>query len=170
MIKTVLLDSCFLIGLVSKDDRLHVNANVYWKYFLDNDVKMYLSTIVASEFATKHNLSDFPLNKTIPMLFNIRDAEMAGQISKFRQSKHSSKPEDGASRIQLKDDFKILAQLCGSLVVEAIVTGDGKMRGPFNDAIECHSIKKKFIDINNPITQELGLPLSLFDKSDSAKP
>lgn len=37
----VILDTSFLIRLLSAKDSLHLNAVGYFKYFLENDIPMY---------------------------------------------------------------------------------------------------------------------------------
>ena len=41
----VLLDTSFFIRLLKEDDRLHQNAVEYFKYFLENDYMLKVSTI-----------------------------------------------------------------------------------------------------------------------------
>ena len=100
----------------------------------------------------------------IVLPFNLRDAEMAGKIHIYRASKYSSS-ETGTSRVQLKDDIKILAQLCANASVEAIVTGDSKMKGPFTDATTHHAVKKTFYDLSIPVNIAMKIAPKLFDKS-----
>ena len=46
----VLLDTSYLITLADKNRPHHEAARRYWKYFLENEIPIYLSTVVVSEF------------------------------------------------------------------------------------------------------------------------
>ena len=52
----VLLDTSFFIRLLKEDDRLHQNTVEYFKYFLENDYTLKVSTIAIVASAA---LSDF---------------------------------------------------------------------------------------------------------------
>ena len=48
---SVLLDSSFCIRLLKEDAEYHQNAVDYFSYFLEQEVELYLSSIVVSEYA-----------------------------------------------------------------------------------------------------------------------
>lgn len=58
----VLLDTSFFIRLLKEDDRLHENAVDYFRYFLENDFVLKVSTIAIAEFCVKGSTDMLPLN------------------------------------------------------------------------------------------------------------
>ena len=50
-IKSVLLDCSFCIRLLKRDEEFHENCVEYFRYFTENHIEMYLSTIVVSEYS-----------------------------------------------------------------------------------------------------------------------
>ena len=54
-ITSILLDCSFCIRLLKRDDEFHQNCVDYFKYFIENTIEMYLSTIVVSEYAVGDN-------------------------------------------------------------------------------------------------------------------
>jgi predicted nucleic acid-binding protein len=50
MHRGVLLDTSFFIRLLDKNDPLHNNAKEYYKYFLDYNYEMCISTISVAEY------------------------------------------------------------------------------------------------------------------------
>jgi len=46
---SVLLDTSFFIRLLNDEDELHENALSYYKYFLENDIVLKVSTISIAE-------------------------------------------------------------------------------------------------------------------------
>ena len=54
-IESILLDNSFVTRLLKSDDEYHQNIVEYFQYFLENDIVLYLSTIVISEYAVADN-------------------------------------------------------------------------------------------------------------------
>ncbi|OYQ34006.1 hypothetical protein CHU92_12265 [Flavobacterium cyanobacteriorum] len=74
MNKSVLLDTSFVISLVDDSRVNHQKAVQFYKYFIENKIAMILSSIVTSEFCTKQDIADLPLNNFKPLPFNIPDS------------------------------------------------------------------------------------------------
>jgi predicted nucleic acid-binding protein len=115
----VLLDTSFLITLADKGRDHHDTARRYWRYFLENQIPIYLSTIVVSEFCVKQEIPPEILKCCVVLPFNWDDALYAAKLDwkKVRPT--------GVKREALKDDVKIIAQ--GVKVdTEFVITDDGK--------------------------------------------
>lgn len=54
--QSVLIDTSFLITLFDNSRPNHEVAKKYYKYFIDNNIDMYLSAIVASEYEYKDSI------------------------------------------------------------------------------------------------------------------
>lgn len=78
---SVLLDTSFLIRLLKADDPLHANAKAYFRYFIENDVEMYISTISIAEYCVKGSFDDLPFQVCRIMPFNIQHAPIAGKYA-----------------------------------------------------------------------------------------
>lgn len=158
MIESVLLDTNFLVGLVNPNDIHHQSANEYYKYFCEQGTKMYLSSIVLSEFTTKHKYRDLHIRKTlIPVSFNLREAILSGELKHYKvREQGSMKGSENATRVQIKDDIKILAQLF-TYNIEGIATGDSKMNTVFDLCCQFTKKDKQFIDINNSYKATFGV-------------
>lgn len=139
----VLLDTSFLITLADKNRPHHEAARRYWRHFLETDVPIFLSTIVASEFSIKQEIPPEILRSCVVLPFNWDDA--------------------------LKDDIKIIAQ-AAQADVEFAITDDGesfyKYCQTFKDAgeVQFRAIKladgfdRAFFDPNGQrdFTDDLG--------------
>lgn len=106
----VLLDTSFLITLADKSRDHYESARLYWRYFLENDIPIFLSTIVVSEFCIKQEIPPDLLRCCVVLPFNWDHAQRAAKLDWKRL-----RPE-GVMRDALKDDIKIIAQ---AEVVEA---------------------------------------------------
>jgi hypothetical protein len=104
MNKAVVLDTSFLITLANAARPYHETARKYWRYFLDNEIIVYLPTIVVSEFQLRQEIPPVILRSCIILPFNWNDALKAADLD-FTQFK-----KEGQDRVALKDDIKIIAQ------------------------------------------------------------
>lgn len=138
----VLLDTGFLVALSKPDDHHHKIAREYWKYFLQNHVPIYLSTIVVAEFSIVLEIPDDILNCCLRLPFNYIDAVRSG---KFDLLKGRDKEKD--DRDSLKDDMKIIAHAAGA-GVDYIITRDPKGFVRFCDAMrEQNKIRFRVINM-----------------------
>jgi predicted nucleic acid-binding protein len=134
MTKTkILLDTNFFMYLLSPTMAgWHERAKLYWKYFLENGHELYLSSIVAAELSARVDLSALPLMKhLIALPFNFTDAMTVGQMMRHLQSIGQDVPILEVSKVQLKDDVKILAQAI-QLQSQYLVSGDQQILNRFH--------------------------------------
>ncbi|MGA2748581.1 MAG: PIN domain-containing protein [Verrucomicrobiota bacterium] len=115
----VLLDTSFLITLADKNRAHHETAVQYWRHFLDNQIPIFLSTIVVSEFCAKQEIPPDMLRCCVVLPFNWDDAQRAGKLEWQRL-----RPA-GVERDALKDDIKIIAQAAG-VDAEFVITDDAE--------------------------------------------
>ena len=113
----ILIDTSFLITLADNSRANHDAARKYWRHFLENQIPVFLSTIVVSEFCIKQEIPADILRCCVVLPFNWDDAQRAAKMDWKR-----NRPE-GIERSALKDDIKIIAQAAGA-DVEFIITDD----------------------------------------------
>lgn len=141
---SVVLDTSFCIRLLKNNDALHQNAKDYFKYFLEQKVEIYLSSIVIAEYSVKDDANNLPLEfvKIIP--FDFFDGRTAGE---FHSILINNKEQfANIERNVIKDDCKLLAQIFNRKI-EAYITKD----------------KKSFGQIFMPIQKEKGFNIELLD-------
>lgn len=80
---SVLLDTIFFIRLLNDEDSLHLNAVGYYKYFLQNEIVLKVSTISIAEYCVPGKLEDLPLKNIQITPFNLKDAEKTGEFAKI---------------------------------------------------------------------------------------
>lgn len=105
---TVVVDTSFLISLVSEDREAHETAKKYYKYFLDNNIQMILPTVVVAEFAIKQPPEDLPLQNFKVAPFNFETAKKCAKLNAIKY-RAQQREEDKGQRDSVKDDFKIIA-------------------------------------------------------------
>lgn len=105
MSASALLDTSFLISLVSVKRAHHATAELYYRYMLQNDVPMYFSAIAAAEFGIKQAISDLPLSNFRILNFNIPHGQKAAKLWNAL-----GRHDEGDVRQVVRDDVKLIAQ------------------------------------------------------------
>jgi len=84
---SVLLDTSFLIRLLNDEDPLHKNAVGYYKYFLEMEIILKVSTITIAEYCVRGKIEDLPMRNLQLIPFNLDHAKKTGEFADiiFRQ-------------------------------------------------------------------------------------
>jgi hypothetical protein len=115
----VLLDTSFLITLAGGNRAHHETARRYWRHFTENQIPMYLSTIVASEFCVRQEIDPQILRCCVILPFNWDDAQQVAHLD------WKAVRPPGVERDALKDDIKIIAQ-AARIDAEFVITDDSE--------------------------------------------
>lgn len=128
---SVLLDTSFLISLVDRNRPNHKVAGQYYKYLIEQKSAIYLSAIVASEFAIKQAITDLPLKNFRILPFNITHSVESARLSNLLGPK-----DTGDNRSVVREDVKIMAQASHENI-DFILTEDGSTLFKY-----CHRLQK----------------------------
>lgn len=60
MHKSVLLDTSFFLRFLDDSDPLFKNADIYFRYFIQNEITMMISTISIAEYCVHGNIHELP--------------------------------------------------------------------------------------------------------------
>lgn len=101
----VLLDTSFLISLVTQKRSHHHVAQQYFRTILDQNIAVYFSAIVAGEFAIKQPITELPLKKFRTLPFEIPHAIEAARLFNALGSR-----DEGDIRHVVREDVKLIAQ------------------------------------------------------------
>ena len=153
-IKSVMLDTSFLIRLMDERDALHGNALDYFRHFLENKTTIHISTVAVAEYTVGDDAENIPVDFVQIEAFDYRDAVTAGQFHRLISGERNNIPE--YNRRIIANDVKILAQI-RTKEIDAIITKDfssyGKYVKPLTDA---GLLQIRFLDLNTPLTTVLG--------------
>lgn len=154
---SVILDTSFLIRLLAASDPLHSNAVGYFKYFLDNNIPMYVSTISIAEYCVEGDQNELPLRALRIIPFNFQHAPVAGRYAKalFEAKKNDEIQVD--QRRVIPNDVKIFAQADCTADIKYFVTSDSKSSGLISKISEKESITFEHMDIHTPFTSTFGV-------------
>ena len=121
--KSVLVDTSFLITLYDDNKPRHEVAKKYFRYFLKNKIKIYLSVVVIAEFHQKQPIADVIASNNYMILpYNYQEglstAECAYNLGGVIRTR-------GDSRAKCYDDLKLIAQAKENKI-DFIITRDQK--------------------------------------------
>lgn len=153
---SVLLDTSFFIRLLNDTDPLHNNAKGYYKYFLENDVIMKISTISIAEFCVRDEIENLPLDTLQIIPFNLEHAKIAGKFARAIFQQKSITGIDITPRAIIPNDSKLFAQCHVDKTSQFYITSDtesGKTISLLNNEIKTNFT---FVDISNPVNEVFG--------------
>lgn len=154
-IDSVLLDSSFCIRLLKSDADYHQNAIDYFEFFLENDIEMYLSTIVVSEYAVGDNPDNLlSLNSFRLLEFDYADGKNAGQFLATLRS--LGKFGEFGDRKVVINDIKLFSQI-HNRNIDAFITKDKKSFAKIIEPLsKSQNLKFEFIDLSQSLNDKLG--------------
>ena len=107
---SVILDTSFMIRLLSESDPLHANAKGYFRYFLDHSIPMYFSTVSVAEYCVRGDFYDLPFANIRILPFNISHAKEAGRFASTLFTAKQKGLIEIPNRLIIPNDSKIFAQ------------------------------------------------------------
>ena len=83
MHKSVLLDTSFFLRFLNDNDSLFDNADKYFRYFIQNDISMIISTISIAEYCVGGDVHELPLKNLQILPFNLDHSKRTGEFAKI---------------------------------------------------------------------------------------
>ena len=156
----LLLDTSFLINLVSENAIFHDRAYEFFNSFMTRHCEMAVSTIAISEYAIKDDVSHLPLAMLQMIPFNFGHAVKSGaygdQVSLCR------KQEPGTSRAIVLNDSKMFAQ-AEVEKIDYVVSADSKAQKTYQWLKDAGLAHFEYLDITktavNDFFGELPFPI-----------
>src|SRR5687768_11428746 len=156
MTHSVLLDTSFFIRLLNDEDPLHKNAREYFRYFLNKEIILKVSTITIAEYCVLGKLEELPLRNIQILPFNLDHAQKAGEFAKaIFESKGTSK-EQLKPRAIIPNDSKLFAQADTDRSITHFVTSDSRSGTTIGILKSKVHVRFDFIDISIPCNEAFG--------------
>lgn len=157
MLKGALLDTGFFIRLLLSSEALHQNATDYYRYFLEQQIPLFISTVSIAEYCVQGSVQELPLQQVEVLPFNIREAENAGRLMRLLLNHRGVLSSVG--RKVIINDVKLYAQADAGARIDAFVTADGEGRKMYNAIHAQQPLHFSYIDIQRPYTETFGILL-----------
>lgn len=154
---SVLLDTSFFVRLLNDEDYLHNNAKGYFRYFLENEIALKISTISIAEYCVRGKIDELPLKSIQIMPFNLDQAKRTGEFAEvlFKQNKIGK--EKLSPRAIIPNDSKLFAQADVDKSITHFITSDSRSKNTFSALKEHINPKFEIIDISKPYNVAFGI-------------
>lgn len=155
MHKAVLLDTSFFLRFLNDDDPLYKNADGYFRYFLEKEITMMISTISIAEYCVGGDVQELPLKNLQIVPFNLDHSKRTGVFARI-VFKNKSKLMLKERNI-IPNDTKLFAQADCEKAIEFYLSSDSESFKIFNLLKQETALKFQFIDLYIPYHETFGL-------------
>lgn len=155
MHKSVLLDTSFFLRFLNDESPLYKNADNYFRYFIEHEITMMISTISIAEYCVGGDIHELPLKNLQIVPFNLDHSKRTGEFARIVfQNKGKLKLNE---RNIIPNDTKLFAQADCEKSVEFYLSSDTESLKIYNLLKEHKSPKFQFIDLNTPYNETFGV-------------
>lgn len=153
--RSVLLDTSFFLRFLNEEDPLFMNAGGYFRYFLENEIAMLISTISIAEYCVGGDIHELPLRNLQILPFNLDHAKKTGEFARIIfQKKDKLKLRE---RNIIPNDTKLFAQADTETFVDFYLSSDTESSKIYNLLKEEAHPKFQFLDLSISHSQAFGL-------------
>ena len=136
-------------------DPLFKNADGYFRYFLQHDIAMLISTISIAEYCVGGNANELPLKNLQILPFNLEHAKRTGEFAKaIFQNKNKLKIKE---RNIIPNDTKLFAQADTEMSVGFYLSSDLESFKIYKFLREITHPKFEFLDLTINHTDTFGI-------------
>lgn len=155
MHRAVLLDTSFFLRFLNDEDPLFKNADNYFRYFLQKEIIMMISTISIAEYCVGGDIHELPLRNLQIIPFNLDHSKRTGELAKIVfQKKGKLKLKE---RNIIPNDTKLFAQADFLKIVDFYLTSDSESSKIYNLLNTEMKLNFEFIDLNKPYNETFGV-------------
>lgn len=153
----VLLDTSFFIRLLNEEDPLHHNALGYFRYFLEHDFIIKISTIAIAEYCVRGEVNELPLKNMLIVPFNFDHAQRAGKMIAEVYAEKKRRCATITPRAVVPNDTKMFAQADVESDINFYGTADVECKKVYDMIKNAEgNLSFSFIDITIPHYQFFG--------------
>lgn len=153
--RAILLDTSFFMRFLNDNDPLFNIADGYFRYFLQKEITMMISTISIAEYCVGGDIHELPLRNLQIVPFNLDHSKRTGEFAKVVfQSKGKLNLKE---RNIIPNDTKLFAQADCEKAIEYYLSSDKESVKIYNLLRQETAPKFQFIDLNTPHNETFGL-------------
>jgi hypothetical protein len=143
--------------LLNNEDPLHINAVGYFKYFLENEITLKVSTILIAEYCVLGSLEELPLRNLQIIPFNLNHAQRTGEFARLLFEQKGISREELKPRAIIPNDSKLFAQADLDKSISHFVTSDVRSKTVLQHLKAVASPKFEIISIDIPFHETFGI-------------
>tara|TARA_R110000751_G_C13760842_1_gene479226 strand:- start:410 stop:850 length:441 start_codon:yes stop_codon:yes gene_type:complete len=143
--------------LLNEDDKLHLNALGYYKYFLENEITLKVSTITIAEYCVLGKLEDLPIANIQILPFNLKEAQRTGEFANAIFAENKISFANLHPRAIIPNDSKLFAQADLDKTITYFVTSDMRSKSTLDLLRKRINPKFDIISIDVPFSETFGI-------------
>jgi len=143
--------------LLNDEDKLHNNALGYYKYFLENEITLKVSTITIAEYCVLGKITDLPLTNIQILPFNLKEAQRAGEFANILFTENKVSITSLHPRAIIPNDSKLFAQADIDKTIIYFVTSDVRSKSTLKMLKNGLIPKFEIISIDVPFSDTFGI-------------
>lgn len=156
MRNAVLLDTSFFLRFLNEQDPLFAHADGYFRYFVQQDMPMLVSTISVAEYCVRGELQDLPLRNLQILPFNVIHAQRCGEFARVVFS-HRNRL-DIVNRAIIPNDTKLFAQADVETSVQYYLSSDAESQKIYGLLRTQNAAPKfEFLNLRVPPSEAFGI-------------
>lgn len=153
--KGVLLDTSFFIRFLNEADPLFKNSDGYYRYFLEKEITLFVSTISIAEYCVIGTINELPLKDLQIIPFNLSHAKRTGEFAKaVFDNKNQLKLQQ---RSIIPNDTKLFAQADVEANIGYYLSSDLESKKIFDFLSKSAKPKFQFIDLSRKYSEVFGV-------------
>lgn len=153
--KGVLLDTSFFIRFLNESDPLFKNSEGYYKYFIQKEIPMFISTISIAEYCVIGTINELPLKDLQIIPFNLSHSKRTGEFARIAFDKK------GKLKLQqrniIPNDTKLFSQADTEVNIGYYLSSDTESKKIYDLLVKEDKPKFQFIDLNNKYSEVFGV-------------
>ena len=128
----VLLDTSFFIRLLNENDPLNLNVKSYFYFFVENNIRLHISTISVAEFCVFSKFENLPLKYLNILDFQLNHSKRAAEFAKIIFEIKKSENLKIEPRVLIPNDTKLFAQTDIENQINYFATSDKRSKKIYN--------------------------------------
>lgn len=153
--KAVLLDTSFFLRFLNDEDPLFNNADGYFRYFLQQNIAMTISTISIAEYCVGGDVHELPLKNLQILPFNLDHGKRTGEFARI-VFKNRNKLQLSERNI-IPNDTKLFAQADTEPAIEYYLSSDFESRKIYQLLKTETNPRFQFINFDRPYNDFFGV-------------
>ena len=157
MISAALLDTSFFLRFLNDEDPLFSNADNYFRFFLQSDIAMIISTISVAEYCVGGDLSELPLKNLQILPFNLLHSKRTGELARIAFERRKKGELKISSRNIIPNDTKLFAQADCEKTINIYLSSDTGSKKIFDQIKRETELKFQFVDLSVPYHETFSI-------------
>ncbi|HPX75043.1 MAG TPA: hypothetical protein PLW77_00520 [Bacteroidales bacterium] len=155
--RAVLLDTSFFLRFLNDEDPLFNNADKYFRYFLQENIDMVISTISIAEYCVGGHIAELPLKNLQIMPFNLKHAKRTGELAKIAFAEKEKEKLQVNERKIIPNDTKLFAQADCEEYIKYYLSSDKQSFNVYKAINNKINLKFEFLNLYIPYDQTFGI-------------